>query len=206
MDMLPRRLWSAVRTAGAGLLAVGATVTWFLPLSAQAPARGQNVVPVYEGFWRNADGSFDLLFGYYNRNWEKEIDVPVGAGNTLNPGGPDQGQPTHFFPRRSEFVFKVRVPANFGSKEIVWTLTSNGETEKTYGTLKPAYAVDETVMMANFGAGGQTGFSPDMMGNKPPKLTLEGEKRRTVKIPGIRQTSAIRRKPLLTRPPPRPVN
>ncbi len=37
-------------------------------------------------------------------------------------------------------------------------------------------------MMANFGAGGQTGFSPDMIGNKPPQLKLEGEKRRTVKV------------------------
>ena len=108
--------------------------------------------PTYEGFWRNADGSFDLLFGYYNRNWVEEIDVPVGAGNTVEPGGPDRGQPTHFFPRRNQFVFKVRVPPDFGNKEVVWTLTSNGVTEKAFGTLKPAYAVDETVMMANFGA------------------------------------------------------
>ena len=100
---------------------------------------------------------------------------------TCEPGGPDRGQPTHFFPRRNQFVFKVRVPADFGNKEVVWTLTSNGETEKTYGTLRPAYAVDETVMMANFGAGGQTGFHPDMMGNKPPKLTLEGEKKLTAR-------------------------
>jgi hypothetical protein len=152
------------------------------PVSAQAPARGQNVTPAYEGFWRNADGTFDLMFGYYNRNWEEEFDLPVGPGNTLDPGGPDQGQPTHFFPRRNQFVFKVRVPANFGNKEIVWTLTSNGQTEKAYGTLRPQYAVDETVMMANFGAGGQTGFVPDMMGNKPPELTVEGEKKRTAKV------------------------
>jgi hypothetical protein len=139
-------------------------------------------VPAYEGFWRNEDGTFDLMFGYYNRNWEEEIDVPVGPGNTLDPGGPDQGQPTHFFPRRNQFVFKVRVPANFGNKEIVWTLTTNGQTEKAYGTLRPQYAVDETVMMANFGAGGQTGFVPDMMGNKAPQLKVEGEKKRTAKV------------------------
>jgi hypothetical protein len=168
----------------AAALALALTAAIWLPTSirAQAPARGQNVVPVYEGFWRNADGTFDLLFGYYNRNWEEVIDVPVGPGNTLDPGGSDQGQPTHFFPRRNQFVFKVRVPANFGTKEVVWTLTSNGETEKAYGSLRPAYAVDETVMMANFGAGGQTGFTPDMMGNQPPKLKVEGEKRRTVRV------------------------
>src|SRR5260370_36648599 len=37
-------------------------------------------------------------------------------------------------------------------------------------------------MMAKFGAGGQTGCTPDMMGNQPPKLKVEGEKRRTVKV------------------------
>ena len=164
------------------VVALAAATLWLPPVGAQAPARGQNVVPAYEGFWRNADGTFDLMFGYYNRNWEEEIDVPVGPGNTLDPGGPDQGQPTHFFPRRNQFVFKVRVPANFGNKEVVWTLTSNGQTEKAYGTLRPQYAVDETVMMANFGAGGQTGFVPDMMGNKPPDLKVEGEKKRTAKV------------------------
>jgi len=160
-------------------------------VDAQAPSRGQSVVPVYEGFWRNADGTFDLLFGYYNRNWDEEINVPVGPGNTLDPGGPDQGQPTHFFPRRNQFVFRVQVPANFGSKEIVWTLTSNGTTEKAYGSLRAPYAVDETVMMANFGAGGQTGFSPDMMGNKPPQLKLDGEKKRTAKVGEAVTLSAV---------------
>ncbi len=164
------------------IVALAAATLWLPPVGAQAPARGQNVVPAYEGFWRNADGTFDLMFGYYNRNWEEEIDVPVGPGNTLEPGGPDQGQPTHFFPRRNQFVFKVRVPASFGNKEVVWTLTSNGQTEKAYGTLRPQYAVDETVMMANFGAGGQTGFVPDMMGNKSPELKVEGEKKRTAKV------------------------
>jgi hypothetical protein len=149
--------------------------------SAQAPAPGQNIAPVYEGFWRNADGSFDLLFGYYNRNWV-EIDVPVGPDNSVQPAGPDRNQPTHFFPRRSQFVFKVRVPPDFGGKEVVWSLTSNGMTEKAFGTLRPAYAVDETVMMANFGAGGQTGFHPAMIGNKPPKLTIEGQTILTARV------------------------
>ena len=173
------------------VLAFVSTSALLPPVRAQAPARGQNVVPVYEGFWKNADGSFDLLFGYYNRNWEEEINIPVGPENALDPGGADQGQPTHFFPRRNEFVFKVHAPANFGSKEIVWTLTSHGATEKAYASLRPAYAVDETVMMANFGAGGQTGFSPDIVGNKPPQLKLEGEKRRTVKIGEAVTLSAV---------------
>ena len=171
MQMTPSRL---VRVSAAAL-ALGVAVVLAAPLAtgAQAPARGQNIAPVYEGFWRHDDGSIDLWFGYYNRNWEEEIDVPVGPDNHMDPGGPDLGQPTHFFPRRSQFVFKVTVPADFGDNEIVWSLTSNGVTENAYATLRPEYMVDETVMMANFGAGGQTGFHPDMIGNMAPELTLE---------------------------------
>jgi hypothetical protein len=172
-----RRLTLAIAVA-----AVAAATLSRVPAHAQSPAKAQAVVPVYEGFWTNADGTFDLLFGYYNRSWEEEFDVPIGAANALTPGAADQGQPTHFFPRRNQFVFKVRVPANFGAKEVVWSLTTNGQTEKAYATLRPAYAVDETVMMANFGAGGQSGFVPDMMGNKAPTLKVEGGAQRSVKV------------------------
>ena len=172
MQTTPR---SRLLRVSAAALALGVAVILAAPSTtgAQAPARGQNIAPVYEGFWRHDDGAIDLWFGYYNRNWEEEIDVPVGPDNHMDPGGPDLGQPTHFFPRRSQFVFKVTVPADFGDNEIVWSLTSNGVTENAYATLRPEYMVDETVMMANFGAGGQTGFHADMIGNMAPELTLE---------------------------------
>src|SRR5438552_3182309 len=149
---------------------------------AQQPGTGLNIAPVYEGWEQNADGSFDMIFGYFNRNWDEQIDVPVGAANTIEPGGPDQGQPTHFLPRRNQFVFRIRVPRDFGNRELVWTLTSNGKTEKAYGTLKPDYVVNATVMAANFGAGGQTGTMPDLAGNVAPVLKLEGERTRRVKV------------------------
>jgi hypothetical protein len=147
----------------------------------QQPTTGLNIAPVYEGWEQNADGSFDLLFGYFNRNWNEWIDVPAGVANSIEPGGPDQGQPTHFLPRRNRFVFRVRVPREFGNGELVWTLTSNGKTEKAYGTLKPDYVVNATVMAANFGAGGQTGTVPDLVGNMAPVLKVEGERTRHVK-------------------------
>jgi len=81
-------------------------------------SNGQNIAPVYEGWEQNADGSFTLVFGYFNRNWEEEIDLPVGADNALEPGGPDQGQPTHFLPRRNRFLFRIRVPKEFGKNEL----------------------------------------------------------------------------------------
>ena len=72
-----------------------------------AYSRGQNASPAFEGWEKNADGSFNFLFGYMNRNWEEEIDVPIGPDNSIEPGGPDQGQPTRLLPRRNRFIFRV---------------------------------------------------------------------------------------------------
>ena len=58
-----------------------------------------------------------FVFGYMNRNWEEEIDVPTWPRNSILPGGPDQGQPTHFLPRRNRFVFRVAVPKKFTEKD-----------------------------------------------------------------------------------------
>jgi hypothetical protein len=109
-------------------------------------SKGQNVAPAYEGWEIGSDGNKYFLFGYMNRNWEEEIDVPIGPDNGFNVGGADQGQPTHFLPRRNRFVFRVRVPATFTEKdELVWTLTTHGKTEKAYATLRPDYIVDDVV-------------------------------------------------------------
>ena len=42
---------------------------------------GQNVAPGYEGWEKDPDGTKFFVFGYMNRNWEEEIDVPVGPDN-----------------------------------------------------------------------------------------------------------------------------
>ncbi len=87
-----------------------------------------------------------------NRNWEEEVDVPVGPDNNISPGVPDQGQPTHFLPRRNRFVFKVRVPADWGKKELIWTLTTKGKTERAYATLREDSMVDNIVQASEQGA------------------------------------------------------
>jgi hypothetical protein len=164
-----------VRVTSASLLLGLAALATADHAGAQGEPRDQNVALAYEGFSREQDGSYVLWFGYFNRNWDREFDVPIGPDNQIQPNGPDQGQPTHFFPRRNQFVFNVRVPADFGDREVVWTLTTNGVTERAYGTLRPEYAVDDVVMSANFGAGGQTGFNPQLVGNQPPEVRLEGQ-------------------------------
>jgi hypothetical protein len=169
--------------AASRLFAVAAAICLAVPgIGAQESfTHGQNIAPVYEGWEQNADGSFNLVFGYMNRNWEEEIDVPLGPGNTIEPGGPDQGQPTHFFPRRNRFLFRIRVAKDFGPRELVWTLTSHGKTERAYATLKADYFIDDSVIMADNGAAGMGGTNPALKGNKPPVLKVEGEKTRRVK-------------------------
>lgn len=141
-------------------------------------SRGQTVSPAFEGWEKNDDGSFNMMFGYMNRNWEEEVDVPVGAENSLSPGEPDRGQPTHFLPRRNRFVFKVRVPADWGKKELVWTLTTKGKTERAYATLREDSMVDNLVQASEQGAIGAGISSPEIRANQPPTLTLDGGDRR----------------------------
>ena len=59
---------------------------------------GQNVQPVFEGWEKNPDGSFNLMFGYLNRNYVEQPHVSVGTQNFFSPGETDRGQPTHFYP------------------------------------------------------------------------------------------------------------
>ncbi|HML15975.1 MAG TPA: hypothetical protein VK419_03080 [Bryobacteraceae bacterium] len=145
-------------------------------------SKGQLVYPAYEGWEKNADGSFNLLFGYMNSNWEEEFDVPIGPENNFEPGGPDRGQPTHFFPRRNRFVFRVRVPADFGQSEVVWTLVTHGKTQKAYGSLRQDYFVDNMVFTSENGAIGAGVSNPEIRANKPPVLEAAGDRNRTAKV------------------------
>ena len=141
-------------------------------------AGGQNIAPAFEGWEPNPDGSFSMVFGYFNRNWEERPHVPIGPDNMIEPGGPDQGQPTYFFPRRNKFTFRVRVPRDFGDKELVWTLTVNGKTATAYATLKPEYVIDDGILIRNY-----ANTSPaDYHDNQRPVLSVEGETDRTVKV------------------------
>ncbi len=136
-------------------------------------ASGQSVSPSFEGWESNADGSFNLLFGYINRNWEEEPDIPVGSDNNFSPGLADRGQPTHFLPRRNRFVFKVRVPADFGEQELVWTVTRHGSERKAYASLRPDYFVDNMVVMSETGTLGAGTSDPEVRAQTAPVVELE---------------------------------
>jgi hypothetical protein len=113
-------------------------------------SRGQNVVAAFDGWERHADGTFGMVFSYYNRNYEELIDVPIGTENNIEPGGPDQGQPTHFLPARHKFVFSVTVPKDWDPKKrLVWTLIVRGKTEKANAFLLPEWEINNQVRAQN---------------------------------------------------------
>lgn len=147
------------------------------PVFAQDSYRqGQYVEPAYEGWEENADGSFSFIFGYQNENWEEELDVPVGSNNFFSPGLEDRGQPTHFLPRRNRFTFKVQVPADWGDKELLWSVTANGVTRVAYATLARDYVVDNVVIASETGSLGAGTSSPESRSNLPPLVTVQGDR------------------------------
>ena len=147
---------------------VGIVASWLVVAGAQRPQtslpldppreRGSSITPAYEGWYTNPDGSFSLLIGYYNRNTKEALDIPVGPNNRLEPGAADQGQPTHFETGRQWGVFVVKVPKDFGTKTVTWTIVSNGEAQSVPFTLNKGYPISP--------------FKELGMGNQPPVLAF----------------------------------
>lgn len=140
---------------------------WAVPVRAQGGAglpiepvkeSGQSVTGAFEGWYQNADGSYTLLVGYFNRNTKQTLDIPVGPNNRIEPGGPDLGQPTHFLPRRQWGVFTIVVPKDFGKNRLMWTIVANGQTTTVPMHLDPLWIVAP--------------FKDVALGNTPPTLRL----------------------------------
>ncbi len=120
---------------------------------------GQSIIGGFEGWYRNADGSATFLLGYYNRNLKEVQDIPVGPNNKIEPGGPDQGQPTHFKAGRAWGTFTIKVPKDFGDKKLNWTITANGKTTVIPLALKTDWQLEPF---------------KDSTDNTPPMLSFQG--------------------------------
>jgi len=165
------------------LLAALATAAWLTTPAAQIRftySTGQTVSPAYEG-WMPTPNGFAMYFGYMNTNWLEEFDIPIGPDNAIEPGGPDQGQPTHFYPRRSPFLFTVNVPKEMAGKELIWTLTTHGRTEKAYASLKTDYQIDNQVISTEVG-GDFGSLRDELRTNRPPELRVDDAKKRSAKV------------------------
>lgn len=138
--------------------------------------KGQFIEPAYEGWRQLEDGSYVFIFGYHNENWEEELNIPVGENNFFTPGAQDRGQPTHFLPRRNRFTFEVPVPADWGDKEMTWTVSVNGVTRIAYATLARDYVIDNVVIASETGSLGAGTSSPESRSNLPPLVTVQGDR------------------------------
>lgn len=132
---------------------------------------GQTVTPVFEGWFRNPDGTISLSFGYYSRNSEEIVDIPVGPDNFIEPAMYNGKQPTHFLPQprdrgpgrglRYWSVFTIAVPADF-QDQVVWTLRHRGETFAIPGHIRNSnYEMDALRVDASGSTPPVLRFSPD---------------------------------------------
>lgn len=150
---------------------------------------GGSVTGAYDGWFVDTDQSRAFLVGYFSRNTEQSLDIPIGPNNRIEPGGPDLGQPTHFLPGRHIGMFAVRVPDGFKEQDsLVWTLVANGETTRIPLRLKTDYFVSP--------------FGGATVANEPPVIRLtdhgpaqKGPNARTSTAPAL-TTSVRARLPL----------
>jgi hypothetical protein len=125
---------------------------------------GASITPAYDGWYDQPDGSHTFVIGYYNRNWNQELDIPIGPNNHFEPGEPDRGQPTHFLPNRNWGMFAITVPKNTPATErLWWVLTMNGVTQRVPFHMSPDY---------NFSPLKASEEAPNGKYNEPPVLKL----------------------------------
>ncbi len=149
-----RTSWSAAGPL-AGFMLAALLRAQSLPFE-PAHESGASVTGAFEGWFKNPDGTYSLLLGYYNRNQKQELDIPIGPDNRIEPGGPDRGQPTHFLVGRQWGMFAVKVPSDFGENKLTWTIVANGQTMVIPAGLKPDYEISPFIEAA--------------VGNTPPVL------------------------------------
>ena len=143
---------------GCLVIPAGAALAQQLPL--EPPKQfGTSITGAFEGWFDNPDGSHSFLVGYLNRNRSREVDIPVGPQNQIEPGGPDRGQPTHFLPGRQWGMFVVTVPKEFSAEQrLVWTIIVNGQSNSIPLHLHPDYNISPLI---------------DASGNTPPVMRFE---------------------------------
>jgi hypothetical protein len=116
--------------------------------------KGQPVIPLFDGWFPNEDGSSNICFGFFNMNLQEALNVPLGESNYLEtdyPGLDLSGVmlPTHFDPLPPRYrhvfcAFSINVPAGFDSgNRITWYLNSNRQELKVPGKVIASYVLDE---------------------------------------------------------------
>jgi hypothetical protein len=122
---------------------------WPLSLANVLP-KGQPVIPIFESWYNEPNGTVSLSFGYINLNSEEELYIPIGPDNNLEPKQFNGAQPTHFdvAPKaparfsRHQSVFTVNIPKDYKG-DVVWTLKVKGKPYSSPGRAKSSeYDID----------------------------------------------------------------
>jgi hypothetical protein len=103
------------------------------------------VIPIFDGWIHEDDGSATLCLGYFNLNFDEALEIPLGPNNYIEPARFDGGQPTYFNPvpmhaqnkQRHYCVMTFNVFEG-ETESIVWHL---GRNYKEYSV--PAHTVSE---------------------------------------------------------------
>lgn len=99
-------------------------------LAAVAEAqRNQPIYPAYDGFLKNADGSYTLAFGYFSHNGE-DVAIAPGQDNVFTPEPGDRQQPVVFKPGHWRFQCVMVVSAD-AAPNVRWKVTYAGTTTGT---------------------------------------------------------------------------
>ena len=85
---------------------------------------GMPVIPFFEGWVLNEDGTANLCFGYFNLNYEEALEIPMGPDNYIEPARYNGLQPTYFgevptYDHRHYCAFTVSVPQDGGERVAV---------------------------------------------------------------------------------------
>jgi hypothetical protein len=101
------------------------------------------IQPVYDGWYKNSDGTLTFSYGYYNRT-NKPIEISKGPNNGFNPAPFDRGQPTVFQPGTERNTLLVTLPGDF-NQNLVWTIVADGMKASTSekGGLNPLYIISD---------------------------------------------------------------
>jgi len=143
----------------AGAIA-GGVLLWGQQIPEPRKQFGASVTGAFEGWFNTGDGRRSFLVGYFNRNTQQELEIPIGPNNQIEPGGPDMGQPTHFLPGRQWGIFVVPVPKDFTPQDkFTWTLLVNGQVTMIPLRLNPDYVISP--------------FSEIAVNNTPPVIRFE---------------------------------
>lgn len=168
------------------------------------PPEGMSIVPIFEGWTANSDGSRSFSYGFLNRN-KVTVDLPLGESNFIEPAEYSGMQPTRFPPGRHTGVFSVTVPADKSDIDVWWNLkTGSEDVAKVPGRAgRAAYELDfilprpQGSLQPFAGFGENSGISPGLFASvskfdEPVKVGSQVLLMVRVKDPSLRDSTDAR--------------